>query len=670
MANGNLLGWKGSVPSQPSLSLLASAAFATDICTGSSFQMCSSDSECNYPDCSNRGYAWGCGIAGWSACYYIAHANDTDFCTNCCTETVLDEQGAQYQASFCPVSHESRQGVQNQQIAYSQAHPLLKEEQASPGEHVKMFHDEGDEELQEKHGGQDAPARQTLRALADISISASTFSGTDGFIFQGPGGGTKAGRAVTTCDINGDGFADVLVGAPVQVGVVYVIFGKAASEWPATIIGPSGHGLKLVGRYNNGVFGHALACGDVNGDGIMDAIVSAPLSGAVNVFLGRTSGWDADVAAAGLDGSNGFEIQSDYPMGYSLASCDVNGDGIGDVIISSTLVTTHTHVVFGKQQWDPIMEVSSLNGNNGFTISFDESYGGLDLHFYTVACGNVNGDGYADVIIGSPLSSGGSRTSSPRGEVHVVFGQAEWWETTFSTSSLDGSNGFKVYGRSDGMSAGFSLAAGDINGDGCDEIIIGAPDTPEELLSDDQSASAGELAVIFGETSFRRSPFVWSLFNDKYLVIFGISSYQRIGISVASADVNGDGKKDIIFGAPYYGYKFGNFVGLVYVLYGRAGSITAWSATSYAPLAWREHQGFLIKGEIIYGEAGLSVAAGDVNGDGRPDVVMGEPSGIDYSDIMNVKAFPGTVYVAFGPNVRFLSACISWLLCVLPRARH
>jgi hypothetical protein len=512
-----------------------------------------------------------------------------------------------------------------------------------------------------KYGGQEAPAAQASRALADISISAASLSGTDGFTFQGQSDRSKAGRAVITCDVNGDGYADVLVGATDGLGLVYVLFGKA-SGWPAKISAGSStlngaSGFKLIGRYNDGKFGYAMACGDVNSDGIMDMIVGVPLSGAVDVFFGKKSGWSAEVSAAALDGNNGFEIQSDAVMGSSVASCDVNGDGIADIIISSTLVTTHTHVIFGRRSaWAAAVDVSSLvPTNNGFTISFEESYGGLDLQVYSVTCGDVNGDLYSDVIIGSTLSTGGSRTSSPRGEVHVVYGKpGSLLDTTFSTSDLDGSNGFKIFGRSDDISAGWSLAVGDINGDGCHDIIIGAPDVPRVLINDNQIADAGELAVVFGRSAPRPATIVWSMQNEDYLVLLGKGSRERIGVSLATADINGDGKQDIIFGAPFSGATYGNVVGRVYVLYGREGFATSWFSLSYSPLSWAAQEGFTINGQIIYGEAGFAVAAGDVNGDGRPDIVIGEPRGIDYSNIMSPKAYPGTVYVAFGPKVRLM----------------
>src|SRR5258707_1163923 len=120
--------------------------------------------------------------------------------------------------------------------------------------------------------------------------------------------------------------------------------------------------------------------------------------------------------------------------------------------------------------FDPILELSTLDGLQGFKISGVNSN---DFSGFTVAsAGDVNGDGFDDIVIGAPHAD---PNGSNAGASYVVFGKASGFSSNLNLSSLNGSNGFKISGVAGDDNSGFSVAsAGDINGDGYDDLIIGA----------------------------------------------------------------------------------------------------------------------------------------------------------------------------------------------------
>src|SRR4028119_1967683 len=225
------------------------------------------------------------------------------------------------------------------------------------------------------------------------------------------------------------------------------------------------------------------SAGDVNGDGFDDLIIGASSAdpngilgaGQSYVVFGSNSGFGADLNLSALNGSNGFAINGIAEgdrSGYSVSSAgDVNGDGIDDLIIGAFRADPNgisfagqSYVVFGSNSgFSAGLDLSALNGSNGFAIN---GIAADDLSGFSVSsAGDVNGDGFDDLIIGARYAGPNGITNA--GQSYVVFGSNSGFGASFNLSALNGSNGFAINGIADGDSSGYSVSsAGDGNGDG------------------------------------------------------------------------------------------------------------------------------------------------------------------------------------------------------------
>ncbi|WP_204153432.1 cadherin domain-containing protein, partial [Leptolyngbya sp. CCY15150] len=182
-----------------------------------------------------------------------------------------------------------------------------------------------------------------------------------------------------------------------------------------------------------------------------------------------------------LNGSNGFRIDGvaagDY-SGRSVSSAgDINGDGFDDLIIGANRASPNgstsgsSYVVFGSgSEFSSTLNLSTLNGSNGFRI---DGVAAFDYSGWSVSsAGDINGDGIDDLIIGA---WGAAPNGSGSGSSYVVFGSGGEFSSTLNLSTLNGSNGFRIDGVAANDRSGMSVSsAGDINGDGVDDLIIGA----------------------------------------------------------------------------------------------------------------------------------------------------------------------------------------------------
>ncbi|MBT8070787.1 MAG: integrin alpha [Gammaproteobacteria bacterium] len=498
-------------------------------------------------------------------------------------------------------------------------------------------------------------ATGTVNAAFPAQLELSGLNGSNGFTINGVSAGDYSGTSVSMAgDINGDGVEDLVIGAPYAstnaeyAGAAYVIFGSDLGfPNPLNLSSLDGSNGFVINGTSAGDYSGASvsAGGDINGDGIDDLLIGAPGSspyeayaGASYVVFGSGQAWNSAVELSSLDGGNGFAINGAAAYdesGVSVSAAgDINGDGVDDLIIGAPYAGSGAaYVVFGRavgETWDSALELSGLNGSNGFVINGASP--GASFGVSVSAAGDVNNDNTDDLVIGAIFAS---NDAGATGAAYVVFGSSEAWSSPFDISGLDGNNGIVVNGMSAGDNTGIAVgAAGDINVDGMDDLIIGAS------LADPNGDGSGASYVVFGSGEAWTSPFSLAGLNGANgFVINGVSTGDNSGISVGAAgDINVDGKDDLAIGAPFADPN-GESSGAGYVVFG---SDEAWTSTLNLS-GLNGANGFVFNGVNAGDGAGVSVnGAGDINGDGFDDLVTGallaDPNGTD----------SGASYVIFG----------------------
>ena len=322
---------------------------------------------------------------------------------------------------------------------------------------------------------------------------------------------------------------------------------------------------------------------------------------------------------------------------------DVNGDGWIDMIISahfqsvgSLALAGKTYVIYGGA-WLASKQTISLDNVGdtvpGFVISGWEA--GEESGTSVSSAGDFNGDGLADLLVGSIYNNAGGQNS---GATYVVLGKTD--NTAVNLSSVKNNiGGFVIKGENAQDKVGVSVSSGgDINGDGIGDIIIGAI---IELTGTTQTAR-GKTYVVFGSTTANATIDLGQIASGiGGFAIVSSTNTEQSGHSVSSAgDINGDGLADIILGAPYSPVDGGASAGRSYVVYGKA-TTTNVSLTDVT----NNIGGFAIIGQGAQDLSGFSVgAAGDVNGDGLADLIVGAPG----YDASASATSTGRSYIIFG----------------------
>ena len=496
-----------------------------------------------------------------------------------------------------------------------------------------------------------SPTAIPLEAIAD---------GKRGFSIDGAEPDDYSGRAVHHIgDLNNDGFGDLLVASPASAdntGRVYVVFGRALGE--PTLLGKladTNAGFEIVGEKPGDIAGTSVSgVGDVNGDGVPDLLIGAPKSavngpstGAAYVVFGKSDSDPVFLELVAL-GEGGFGIEGEETQhfaGHSVRGAgDVNGDGLADIIVGAYgaepngILSGRAYVVFGRDAGKATALKNIVAGSGeGFVINGETTF---DFAGTAVdGAGDVNGDGLADLIVGA---YGSDIAGDTAGRAYVVFGKASATPVELQQIA-SGLGGFAIDGELPFDVAGQAVAgAGDFNGDGLADIIVGAP------LADANSKDAGRSYLVFGKPDTDLVKLADIALGTGGLALDGQQVRDYSGFSVdAAGDVNGDGYDDIIIGA-YGANPSGDASGRSYVVFGKPGS-------EPAPLVEISNGdgGFAIDGEQGDDYSGFSAAgAGDVNGDGFSDLIVGAFG----SDAKGDGA--GRSYVVFGGDYSHLARSV------------
>lgn len=456
-----------------------------------------------------------------------------------------------------------------------------------------------------------------------------TFYATD------PGDGIGA---IVAGDFNGDGVPDIVLAASKadgpqdrrpDAGEAYVFLGPfAAGEVRDS--GAGQYDLIIYGARGGDQLGRAAAAGDFNGDGIDDIALGAPFAdgpdldrsdaGQIYILLGSpelaTRGREVDLATGGADievlGADAGDM-----AGFTLQAAEINGDGSADLIIGAFLAdgpgndrpdAGEVYVLYGGSRPDRI------------SISPDEwdvtVYGAEaeDRLGEAVGAGDVNGDGLADLVLTATFADGPNESRDRGGETYVILSPPDE-----HVDAARGEQNLTILGIDPGDQIGHSIASGDANGDGFDDILLGAvsadgPDNGADL--------AGEAYLIPG--SDNPSQVIDVSVDGTEALIYGSGAKARLGRAAAMGDVNGDGLSDLLIAAPDVPVHGGarTRAGAVYIFYGRT-SRPYPSSSAQADITLQGLNGGDILGHEAFGMP--SLAATDMDGDGLADILVSAP---------------------------------------------
>ncbi|WPL15093.1 FG-GAP repeat [Thiorhodovibrio litoralis] len=517
-----------------------------------------------------------------------------------------------------------------------------------------------------------------LFAAVPISVGESPQLTGFGTVIKSPQREAQLGSAMAVGDFNGDGIQDLAIGAPRQdsprgvseAGVVSVFFGGGQIASPLGVVESSDDGvadLTLVGDRQQGFAGHRLAAGDLNADGYDDlAVVSQRVNDQDAPVAEEDARIDIVFGAADLTGTQtlstiaGATILPASSMHVTdILIGDVTADGQADLIFADDLTDSPSHpptaplvdglprgingavfVYYGQRlsgefTTDPGADGGNFDAMIAGGVAGDQ-IGSEIFQVHALALADVNGDGTAELIMGAPDSDHGTMDLAEVGATYILptGSQINYLVDIFSEATS------VIYGAVEGDQTGERLAAGDLNGDGIADLVIGAP---RSGWGQSGTTGKGRAYLLLGGSwgasvdLFEQASSTFQLSEDIARIGF------KTGNALAIGPINDDSIPDLAISTTN-SFAVSGTNGWVHVLYGRSSWDDEYAIDIQADLAIIAPESKPTPGDpLSAGRMGTTIALADLDNNAVTDIALGAPWGKG-NDSMVGNGWAGILY--------------------------
>lgn len=411
-----------------------------------------------------------------------------------------------------------------------------------------------------------------------INLTVAAVAAASTSVLMGPGAALAAPTKALPWDVNGDGYADVVIGAALEdlstnknTGMLHVLYGRAT--------GVSGTGSKAYDQDTPGVpggneggdqFGWTQASGDFNADGYADVAVSANAEnigaatdgGQVTIFYGSATGLRTDNVKAISIGNTLYAGTDGAFFGESLTAGDFNGDGYDELVIGAPGIGR----VFILEGGDG----GALFTGRSFEEQIDDGFG------FDVDAADINGDGKDDLAVGSPFDY--RDLGSSTGSVTLLYGtDAGLSETNRQRFSKQtggvpgGASAWTGTGMSD--SFGFQVVLGDFSGDGFADLAVAAPGD-KITVGTTKIDDAGTITVLYSNGTKIATTGAAEITEATSGVPGSAGKNDKLGMTLVGGDPNGDGITDLAV--------YSNGDGILSVIPGATGGLATGKSKSWS----------------------------------------------------------------------------------------